>query len=369
MSFAHELTPKYNSPNWAARSEFWLAEGSNKSIRKRRERENHPLILTGHGLSLRVDQGSLLVRDGNTHYPGTQRNWRFFKGTLDTPPSIVIVDGSGNISVDAIDWLAAQRVRLIRLKWNGLYSSLMTSGGHAASSKLVRWQEMTRDDPKARLRFAIELMRRKVENTLETVEQYLPHSALRSRAIANISRRRKELRGSKKPKSLHALLGIEGGIAADYFRAWTTIELKWIASKRSTIPDDWRKYSSRSALRTGLPKNRWATHPVNAMLNYGYGILMARTHAELIANGYDPAIGIVHSDAWKETRIYYGLVLDHIEPMRPVVDRAILKLIESTTFCRADFSIQHDGTCRLNPEMARRVTQLATSLHFVISTK
>jgi ATP dependent DNA ligase C terminal region len=45
--------------------------------------------------------------------------------------------------------------------------------------------------------------------------------------------------------------------------------------------------------------------------------------------------------------------------MRPVVDRAVLKLIDEVTFTGADFSIQHDGVCRMNPELARRVAQLA----------
>lgn len=67
----------------------------------------------------------------------------------------------------------------------------------------------------------------------------------------------------------------------------------------------------------------------------------------------------MHNDAVKVEREYPGFVLDQIEPMRPVADRAILELIESVAFCRADFSIQHDGTCRLNPELARRVAQLA----------
>jgi CRISPR-associated protein Cas1 len=48
-----------------------------------------------------------------------------------------------------------------------------------------------------------------------------------------------------------------------------------------------------------------------------------------------------------------------MEPMQPVVDRAALHLIDNATFTGADFSIQHDGVCRMNPELARRVTQLA----------
>jgi hypothetical protein len=48
-----------------------------------------------------------------------------------------------------------------------------------------------------------------------------------------------------------------------------------------------------------------------------------------------------------------------MEPMRPVVDRTVLHLIDQVTFTAADFSIQNDGVCRLIPELARRVAQLA----------
>ena len=48
-----------------------------------------------------------------------------------------------------------------------------------------------------------------------------------------------------------------------------------------------------------------------------------------------------------------------MEPTRPEVDRAVLHLIDTLTFTGADFSIQHDGICRMNPELARRVAQLA----------
>jgi len=50
---------------------------------------------------------------------------------------------------------------------------------------------------------------------------------------------------------------------------------------------------------------------------------------------------------------------DRMEPMRPVVDRAILELVKTATFSGGDFLIQPDGVCRLNPELARQVAQLA----------
>jgi hypothetical protein len=34
-------------------------------------------------------------------------------------------------------------------------------------------------------------------------------------------------------------------------------------------------------------------------------------------------------------------------------------VIETVTFAGRDFSIQHDGVCRMNPQVARRMAQLA----------
>jgi CRISP-associated protein Cas1 len=128
-------------------------------------------------------------------------------------------------------------------------------------------------------------------------------------------------------------------------------------------------FTSRSALREDLRVNRGATHPVNAMLNYACGVLMARTQVELIAEGDDPTIGILHGRE-SERGSYPAFALDRMEPMRPVVDRAVLHLVKTTVFSGADFSIQADGVCRLNPELARRVVQLtlehcASSSQFV----
>jgi len=94
------------------------------------------------------------------------------------------------------------------------------------------------------------------------------------------------------------------------------------------------------------------------MLNYAYAVLIAQTQIRLIVEGYDPTIGIMHEK--KALRgINPGFALDHMEPMRPVVDRGVLQLIDTVTFTGADFAIQTDGVCRLNPELARRVAQLA----------
>jgi len=268
-----------------------------------------------------------------------------------------VVDGSGEITMDAIDWLAAQRVPLVRLRWDGRFSSVVTAGGQAASADKVYWQERTRNDPTARLRFARDLIHDKALSTLATMEDHVPRSTVWESAHANIEARSRMLE-RRPPRSIEELLGIEGSIANEYFRAWSRLELKWKALKQRPIPDEWRSYKSRSALREESRGNHGATHPVNAMLNYAYGVLMAQTQVRLIAEGYDPTIGILHGRE-SERGSYPAFALDRMEPMRPVVDRAVLQLVASTTFAGGDFSIQPDGVCRLNPQLARRVAQLA----------
>jgi CRISPR-associated protein Cas1 len=58
---------------------------------------------------------------------------------------------------------------------------------------------------------------------------------------------------------------------------------------------------------------------------------------------------------------YPAFALDRMEPMRPVVDRAILELVKTSAFSGGDFLLQPDGVCRLNPELARRVVHMVTN--------
>jgi CRISP-associated protein Cas1 len=161
----------------------------------------------------------------------------------------------------------------------------------------------------------------------------------------------------KPPRTLQQLLGIEGAIPGDYFRVWAGLPIKWKSLKRFPVPSEWSAYKSRVALRADAGvSNRGATHPVNAMLNYAYGVLAARVQGRLIMERYDPMLGILHDNAALRGT-YPALALDYMEPIRPVVDRAILQLIKTVTFTGSDFPIQHDGVCRLNPELARRVAQ------------
>ena len=123
---------------WLERSRYWLAEyEASLSKRKRRERPKEPLILVGHGLSINVDKGRLVIRDGATHFPSAPRQYAFFKGSLELPLRIVVIDGSGSITLDAIDWLQEQNIPLIRVRFDGSQISVMSPSGYSAEPSKV----------------------------------------------------------------------------------------------------------------------------------------------------------------------------------------------------------------------------------------
>lgn len=338
---------------WAARCRYWLAEyEASIPKRKRRERQAHPLILTGNGMSMRVNRGALAIRDGLTHYPQDVRVHRLFPGGLENPPRIIMVDGSGEITLEAIDWLAEQHIPLIRLRWDGRVVSVVGQSGYSADPAKVAWQIETRRDEAARAAFGIPLIRQKLEGTLANLGEFFPGSAQKERAVRTAEAVLKEL-ASSPPALVDGLLGLEGKAANAYFAAWSTIPIRWKNLDKHPVPEDWLSYKSRSALRAKkVPTNRRATHPVNAMLNYAYGLLEIRTRVHAIADGYDPTLGIVHGDGASGRDTY---VFDLVEAGRPNAERFVLSLLRENELRADDFTTNSSGTCRLNPEMSRRV--------------
>lgn len=333
--------------SWRDRCQYWASPTAAKKGRGAPPRRTHkPLVLTGHGLGLRVEQGTLLVKDGFTHHPQVRAIHRFFPRDRNMPSRIVIVDGNGNVTLDALGWLTEQNVPLIRIDWRGNVTSVI--GNNAGPDyRLVRAQLAAQEDRKVALRIATSLIAAKLTNSVETLRA-LPASERIERAITV---QLDAIRGLKRsaPRSIPVLLGVEGKSALAYFGAWQGLPLCWKGVGRKPIPNDWLKFASRTSLQSTKPQNRNASHPVNAMLNYAYAVLESQVRSEIVANGYDPMLGYLHS--YSKDRAAF--VFDLMEPLRPVVDRAVLELVRNQPFEPADFTIRKDGVCRLNPEMAK----------------
>lgn len=93
-----------------------------------------------------------------------------------------------------------------------------------------------------------------------------------------------------------------------------------------------------------------AMDPVNAFLNYGYGILYGKVEGALIKSGIDPYIGILHRDEHNRPVLVY----DVIEIFRIWVDYVVYDLACQNVITDDYYSIRPDGSYWLE-NLGRRI--------------
>ncbi len=137
-------------------------------------------------------------------------------------------------------------------------------------------------------------------------------------------------------ESAGQLLGLEGGIAAHYYRHFSGMlkprdfDAEWDFEKRNRRP----------------PRD-----PVNALLSFGYALLTKECTVALLAEGLDPWWGFYHRPRHGRP----ALALDLMEPFRSlIVDSATVTAINTGMVKAKDFTLSRAG-CMLNAT-ARRAT-------------
>lgn len=123
------------------------------------------------------------------------------------------------------------------------------------------------------------------------------------------------------PLNRAEMMGVEGICARTYYQAL-----------RNYFPPQWN-FSGRN--------RRPPLDPINALLSWGYGVLLARVFAATIQAGLDPYLGFFHSvEPYRP-----NLVLDLMEEFRPaIVDQAVISIVEDNILDPLDFEPSPDGT-------------------------
>jgi CRISPR associated protein Cas1 len=141
-----------------------------------------------------------------------------------------------------------------------------------------------------------------------------------------------------------------------YWSAWGSVEVAFVRRELARVPEHWRVMEGRrSAVNVGTARN--ATDPINAMANYLYRLVEAEERLAALATGLEPSLGVLHADL----RGRDSFVLDVMEATRPIAERYLLRLIQSTTFRRRDFVEDARGVVRVMPPLAHTLADAMPS--------
>lgn len=206
-------------------------------------------------------------------------------------------------------------------------------GGSVA---LRRAQFRAADDAAARLAVARAFVMGKLVNSRRFVMQARRDAADdRKGPLGEVVDRLQVLaRRAEGADRMDELRGIEGSGAREYFASLSLL------IKRQ---EDAFRFDGRS--------RRPPRDPLNALLSFGYALLMTDCAGALAGVGLDPAVGFLHED--RPGRL--SLALDLMEEFRvPVVDRLVVALVNREQVRPGDFQTGEAGDVRLTDDARRR---------------
>lgn len=176
--------------------------------------------------------------------------------------------------------------------------------------RLMQYQAITH--PSLQLHYAKELVRQKLRGQRTTLTKALRKRPDQRYSLSKGIERLATIEGRiDATTTIDSLRGIEGSGAAMYFEAYQTIfPPKLLFNGRNRRP----------------PKD-----PVNAVLSLSYTLLHAEAIRTLVANGFDPQLGVYHMPSFGRE----SLACDLVEIFRPLADVWIWRLF-------ADETLRHD---------------------------
>ena len=260
------------------------------------------LIISGYGLYLGKKSERMIVRKGkNVVY-----QFPFFR-----IHEVVVASRGVSISTDLLEELCTRGVRLSLLDSTGKPYALLTSPMLSATVQARREQILAFSDARG-LAFARAIVTGKLKNQerlLRYFGKYMKQAdperfaevARIAQALRGQAAKAKHVAGAHIDAARQTLMGIEGSAGRQY---WDGVKL--ILAGRG-------EFMGRA--------HRGATDGVNALLNYGYGILYSQVWGAVVNAGLEPFAGFLHVDRPGKP----SLVLDLTEEFRqPVVDRAVI---------------------------------------------
>ncbi|MEB3830939.1 CRISPR-associated endonuclease Cas1 [Phormidium sp. CCY1219] len=230
-------------------------------------------------------------------------------------PGVQLTDG-------AIAQLLDRGIETIFLRSDGRFRGRLQ--GHFQTNPTIRLAQYRTVNTTFGMALAQKLVAGKIRNQRQVLQQRNRVTKGKisqlSEAIDLMASYSLRLNQTETPLNRDELMGIEGICARTYYQGL-----------RHWFPAQWN-FTGRN--------RRPPRDPVNALLSWGYGVLLARVFAACIQAGLDPYLGFFHAvEPYRP-----NLVLDLMEEFRPViVNRAAIAIVQSDILDPLDFEPSPDG--------------------------
>lgn len=283
------------------------------------------LVLNTFGTSLSRDNEAFVI----THKDGRQRI------PVVGIKSIQISRGA-QITSDAVMLAIENEIEVLFMDKDGTPVGRVWSPKYGSIST-IRKGQLNFTFTKDALNWIKEVISKKIENQ----QALLLMMRIEDAAIDNL--RNKSI--SRLEDYRTKIAALDGDIVSDVasqLRGWEGVSSKiYFETLNYFIPEEYR-----FAARSQHP----AMDVVNALLNYGYGLLYGKIEGALIKAGIDPYVGIMHRDDYNRPVLVY----DIIELYRIWVDYVVYSLVAQRVITDDYYSVREDGSYWLEG-LGRRV--------------
>jgi len=288
------------------------------------------LLLSGHGIDMRVDSAKLHIKDGRTSTTEEPQEYVFSPRRMDLD-NIVIYGRNGNLTLDAVRWLMKHNVQVSILNWDGkLLTTMLPPESTNVKTKFAQYHAFEEEEAR------ISIARKFIEAKFDKSQVVLDYLKQRYPSIEyDFSEDNEKL---KKANSIREIMGVEGGVAWKYWNEFS-----------KAIPEKYDFCSRIDQYRRPVS----AGDIVNVMLNYGYALLEAECLRAINTVGLDAHVGFLHEMNPSKNSLAYDLQ----EPFRFLVDLAVINLIETEKIDSKDFIRTESYSLRLKPSGAKKVTE------------
>jgi CRISPR-associated protein Cas1 len=293
----------------------------------------NPLLISGFGTSINVDKRKLIV----TNKLKNQR-LEFYPHKIEHD-SIIIDGHTGNISFESMRWLMKHNIHITLLNWDGNFLAT-TLPDQTISGKLRLEQYKKHLDNSIRYNIAEHIVKSKVDSSLNLLNELAKFYPIN---IKNIQDRCKTefSNYSKFQQNTHKIQEImshEAIIAKIYFEAIREIFTK-------VAP----QFSFETRSNFDHKRSDHASDEINALLNYGYSILVSEIRKDINSVGLDSQIGFLHETLLSRTPLVYDLQ----ELFRWLIDLSVIQILEENKLKKSNFILTENYHIRLKPDTAK----------------